>query len=251
MATNGPSAEPEGFDATDHQWFERLRGQAGPFTDADAVREADALGSALQQERLRIDTDAALAEAVGEPALQAQWQALEARLQDEGLLPPAAMDDGSHADKPTVTARPRPSGGRWAATWQAVRAGWSRLWPGGGQVPAWWQAVPIAVLVATVSLAMLIPNAVEDPNGDLPVAVKLRGGPTAQRQIVASPRQAAEALAAALRLAGLQPQLARDNSAVVVDAEVDVDNLPAARAALAPLAIEPKLGWLRVEFAPR
>lgn len=81
-----PRAPQEGFSDSDQQWFDRLSGKPGPYDDAEAVREADALRLALDQERERL-ARAGAAAAADDEALLHEWQRLQFRVKREGVRP--------------------------------------------------------------------------------------------------------------------------------------------------------------------
>lgn len=114
----------------------------------------------------------------------------------------------------------------------------------------WWRQWPAATgLAAAVVLAtVLVPTwrGDGDPNyGDPPT---MRGA-AARHQVHASqPRKAAEAFAAALRVAGLKPGVYRRDKAYVVDIDLEPSQLAAAAPAFERVALKPTLGLSRVEF---
>jgi hypothetical protein len=74
----------DGFSDSDQQWFDRLSGKPGPYDDEGAVREADALRLALEQERERLAREAAIAPSDEE--LEREWTRIESALERKGLL---------------------------------------------------------------------------------------------------------------------------------------------------------------------
>jgi hypothetical protein len=76
-----PRDPPEGFSDSDRQWFDRLSGKPGVVTDAQAIREADALKQALRAE---IDAQGA---GEDDAELQRQWEQLQFRARREGVQP--------------------------------------------------------------------------------------------------------------------------------------------------------------------
>lgn len=82
-----PPAPDTGFSDSDQQWFDRLSGKPGPYTDERAVLEADALRLALELEHERLDREAdAGAAAEGDEVLAHEWQRLRFALKREGVL---------------------------------------------------------------------------------------------------------------------------------------------------------------------
>ncbi len=84
--------DASGFSDSDRQWFDRLSGKPVLVTDAEAIREADALKLGLRFEQEALDADPELMAATSDAALQQQWEQLQFRLKREGLLqrPPKA-----------------------------------------------------------------------------------------------------------------------------------------------------------------
>ena len=84
MATT--DTPPEGFSDSDQQWFDRLSGKAGLTDDARAVREADALRFALDQEHQRVTRE--VDSKADDEVLAHDWERLQFALKREGLLQP-------------------------------------------------------------------------------------------------------------------------------------------------------------------
>jgi hypothetical protein len=74
----------DGFSDSDQQWFDRLSGKPGPYDDERAVREADALRLALDQEREGLAREAAIEPSDEE--LEREWTRMESALERKGLL---------------------------------------------------------------------------------------------------------------------------------------------------------------------
>lgn len=120
------------------------------------------------------------------------------------------------------------------------------------QPPAkpWWRQWPAAagLAAALVLASALVPTwrGDTDPNYDNPPT--MRGDAGLHRVSASQPRQAAEAFAAALRVAGLKPGIYRRDKTYVVDVDLQPDQLAAAAPAFERIALKPTPGFSRVEF---
>lgn len=207
MATKDPS-DP-GLTESDRQWFDRLRGQPGVVTDAQAIAEADALKLALQMEREAELSDAELQATLTEEALQRQWEQLQFRARREGLLGTA----------PGHRRRFLPALGGLAA----------------------------AMALAAVLVPLLLPPGIDDTGIDGPPPV-LRGDVQSLRKTLPDPAGKARILTKELRAAGFRPGLYRRDKTYVVDVDIPPARLTEAIPAFRRLSLEPKPGLVRVEL---
>jgi hypothetical protein len=86
MTTSGKDEEAKDFSDSDQQWFDRLGGKLTAATDESALREADALRRALAAEQSAAARDAEIAAANTAEEGERQWQRLQFRLKQEGML---------------------------------------------------------------------------------------------------------------------------------------------------------------------
>ena len=208
MSTSGKDDDPQAFSDSDQQWFDRLSGRPVVASDAAALREADALRTALAAERAAAESDPEIAAANGPQEQERRWQQLQFRLKREGLL-----------DRPAQSRR--------------------RIWQAG------------AAIAATVVLAVLIFPRAGDQGPFYDEPPTMRGEFTEVKRQDAEPRKAAEALAATLKAAGLQPRLYQRDKTFSVDVEWLPDAGDAALAAFRQAGLEARPGITRVEIAPK
>jgi hypothetical protein len=219
-----PAASPASPEEreSDRQWRARLRGDAGPVTDAAAAREADALRLALQLERARAEQDPALSASLTEEEEERHWQRLQFRLRREGLADHFAEPKGG-------------AGHRLRRLWLPASA---------------LAAAALAGLAVLVAVRVAEPVVYPEPDvlrGD--AVIELRHTPAPP----AGPRQAAEAFAAALRATGLKVALAQRGRTFYVDVALEGDQLETARPAFAAagLPLPERAGLVRVAFERR
>jgi hypothetical protein len=111
-----------------------------------------------------------------------------------------------------------------------------------------WQAG--VAIAASVVLAVLVVPRIGDPEPIFDEPPTLRGGVTLVKRLDAKPRQAAEALVAALKAGGLQPRQYQLRQIFTVDVEMPSDAEEAALAAFKRAGLDGKPGMTRVEIAP-
>jgi hypothetical protein len=232
MSTPPPPPDDPAGPTPDQQWLARLGGQPGPFTDTQAVREADALREAILAEARTLEADPALQAAISPAGVDALWQRVAAQLGDVG--PAAAPSPAPRRPPPGLRDRIRDA-----------------FWPRPGAAAAWWQGWPAtaglaAVLVLSTVVVVQLGRERADGDGEWQ---QLRGDAPLLRRTVAQPQQAAQAYATALRNAGLKPAVYERKGRALVIVTLDATELAAAADAFALIGQAPVPGTTRVEFA--
>lgn len=213
--TNPPTASPGGdWSESDRVWFERLAGRmpAGARDHAQAMGEAERLARAIDAEERSLAADERLQTVLAPARGEEKLRELFGTLRRERLLRPDAGE--------------RPYWQRW------------RLWaPVGGFAVA-------ATLAAFLVVPLLM---VEHPAYDEPPT--MRGEIVEQQRQHATPREAAEAMAARLRAAGGDVRLYQTGKIFIVDIEVQPPVPDALTQALAADGLPAAPGHARVAFA--
>jgi len=112
-----------------------------------------------------------------------------------------------------------------------------------------WQAG--AAIAASVVLAVLVVPRMGDPGPVFDEPPTMRGDFTLVKRLDAKPRQAADALATALKAGGLQPRQYQLRQTFTVDVELLPDAEETALAAFKRAGLDAKPGITRVEIAPK
>ena len=112
-----------------------------------------------------------------------------------------------------------------------------------------WAFAGMALAAAVVAGVVLVP--IFEGDADIGEPPTMRGEAQLLSRVDARPRQAAKALTAALRAAGLQPGLYRRGKVYIVDVDVPFDADDGVLAALRRAGIETGVGFTRIEIAPR
>lgn len=233
--------DPDDFSDSDLEWLDRIGPSPRPPAQTPAQREGDRLKAAMQ----RVDADLLarpeVQAALGDEARRARLREVMARLDA-----PAADVSPAPAPAPSAAPSPAPSGPDAASS----PAAWWRRLSGvfGGLVARPWPAAA-ALAMAVVASTVIVPTWMNQPAYQRPDEVK--GADDVRRVAVERPRQAAEAFAAELSKAGLKPGLFQRDKTFIVDIDVDRPLLAAATPAFTRIGLEPRLGFTRVEFAPR
>lgn len=234
---NLPPAPPPGggadFSDSDQAWFDRLSGNStGPALKA-AEREADVLRSALDAREA-----AKWAKALDPAESERQRQRVHQNIAQARAASAAAREQAAPAPPaapaPSVPRAPTAQPGLWSR-WRDALLGGGAAWP-----PRWGAAGALAGVVGIALVLGPLRATLWGPEPDLD-GPPLRPGPVSkggadarvQRSVSPTPRRSAEALAAALRVAGLQPGVYRDADApasrvVLVDVDIDAEQLDAA-----------------------
>lgn len=212
--------EPDDFSDSDREWYDRLGPGPHPPARTPAEHEGDALRQAVRAADAELLARPEVQAALGDEARRARLQEVKARLVRQETPAPAA-----------------PGG------WQRLRAWIDDLRP---RRP--WPAVA-ALALAVVAGTVIVPVWMNERVYDLPG--ELRGADDVRRLAVEHPRRAADAFADELARAGLEPGRFQRGKTFIVDVDVEPPQLPAATPAFTRVGLEPRLGFTRVEFAPR
>ncbi len=203
-----PPPSPDTFDSSDQQWFDRLQGRLAPASDAEALKEADALRSAILQEA--DSATPAADEAAETAAAEAGAQRLLFALRREGLI---------QAETAPV-ARKKP------------------VW----MVPS---ALAASVLVGFLALQALQNGQVAVSFDEPPT---MRGQIQTVQLRDKAPKERAEAIAAQLKAAGLSARLYQSGKTFFVDTDLVAEKLEAAAPTLQALGLKDSIGQARIEI---
>ena len=203
-----PPPSPDTFDSSDQQWFDRLQGRLAPASDAEALKEADALRSAILQEA--DSATPAADEAAETAAAEAGAQRLLFALRREGLI---------QAETAPV-ARKKP------------------VW----MVPS---ALAASVLVGFLALQALQNGQVAVSFDEPPT---MRGQIQTVQLRDKAPKERAEAIAAQLKAAGLSARLYQSGKTFFVDTDLVAEKLEAAAPTLQALGLKDSIGQARIQI---
>jgi hypothetical protein len=234
MSSTGPTDTPP-FSDSDQQWHAALSGELGPENATPAVREGLGLRMALEARRQALEADPALAAVIDDAAALRQLASLRQRLAREGVFD-RPQPSAAPAPAPVPTPDPTPAPVPPPATAQVIAFPW------------WRRRTALVAMAASVLLAVVVLRQLgTGPDYPPPQVMQGTGGVQAVRS--AQPRQAAEALAAQLRQAGLRPGIFQRGGVYGVDISLLAAELPAATPAFAALGLQPVPGFNRVEIS--
>lgn len=209
-----PPEHPEKFSDADQQWFDRLTGKLTQASDRDALREAEALRSAILREQAKEEGVLTSDDSVRlQSEEEAGAQRLLFALRREGLITAASQ---ASTNKPVK------------------KSPW--------MMPS---ALAASVLVGFLALQALQFGAVSVQYDEPPV---MRGEIQTVLVRDAAPQKRADAIAAKLKATGLTARQYQSGEKFYVDTDLIAEKLEDAAATLKELGLKDRVGQARIEI---